>query len=86
MVQCSCYKLYIKGETCPSGHATDCRLTVCTGPEWVLACVDGVCTCSHTGDGSHTCRDNGECGHGRDCPNNQHWRCIQGNCHCTHQN
>ncbi|KAL3831955.1 hypothetical protein ACJMK2_023788 [Sinanodonta woodiana] len=80
--------VYIKGETCPSGHTTDCRLTVCTGSGWVLNCVDNVCTCTHNEGGSHvTCTANDDCaGQGRDCPNNQHWRCLRGECHCTHQN
>ncbi|KAL3831942.1 hypothetical protein ACJMK2_023637 [Sinanodonta woodiana] len=77
----------IQGETCPSGHATDCTLTLCTGDEWMLSCVDNICTCNHNNGQSHACTNTGDCsllGHG--CLNNQHWRCIRGECRCTHQN
>ncbi|KAL3876257.1 hypothetical protein ACJMK2_034125 [Sinanodonta woodiana] len=83
---CLAKRLYINGDTCPSGHTTDCRLTVCSGREWTLSCVDGVCTCSHTEGGSHACNDIGDCGHRHNCTDGQHWRCLQGTCHCTRQN
>ncbi|KAL3831954.1 hypothetical protein ACJMK2_023789 [Sinanodonta woodiana] len=78
--------VYIKGDVCPSGHATDCTLTACSGNEWVLSCIDGVCTCLHTEGGSHDCRDNGDCGHRHNCTVGQRWRCVQGTCHCIRQN
>ncbi|KAK3594937.1 hypothetical protein CHS0354_009323 [Potamilus streckersoni] len=77
--------VYVKGEGCTT--SSDCRLTVCTGTDWVLGCVTQTCTCTHSDGGSHTCSNNGDCGHGHTCPaNNQHWRCLQGTCHCTDPN
>ncbi|KAL3832113.1 hypothetical protein ACJMK2_023786 [Sinanodonta woodiana] len=75
--------VHVKGENCASGHVTDCTSTTCTGTEWVLACIDRVCSCTHTGGGSHTCSTNSDCGGGRNCERNQHWRCLQGTCHCV---
>ncbi|KAL3832114.1 hypothetical protein ACJMK2_023787 [Sinanodonta woodiana] len=76
--------VYVKGESCPSGHATDCTLTTCIGTDWVLGCVDNHCTCTHTAGGSHACRSDGDCGGGVDCDRRQHWRCIMGSCRCVH--
>ncbi|KAK3594939.1 hypothetical protein CHS0354_009325 [Potamilus streckersoni] len=78
--------VYVKGETCPSGHVTDCSLTACTGTDWVLGCVDNLCTCTHSGGGSHDCVYNGDCGNSHNCDRNQQWRCVQGRCRCIHNN
>ncbi|KAL3831957.1 hypothetical protein ACJMK2_023645 [Sinanodonta woodiana] len=76
--------VHVKGENCASGHVTDCTSTTCTGTEWVLACIDQLCSCTHTGGGSHSCQSDADCGRDHFCPFGLRWRCssFDHSCHC----
>ncbi|KAK3594940.1 hypothetical protein CHS0354_009326, partial [Potamilus streckersoni] len=43
----SAFIAYVKAEPCT--QTSDCHYETCTGSDWHLECLHGVCTCTRTG-------------------------------------
>ncbi|KAL3832111.1 hypothetical protein ACJMK2_023784 [Sinanodonta woodiana] len=74
-------KPYVKAEPCT--QTSDCHFETCTGSDWHLGCVQGVCTCTPT-SGSTACQSDADCGRNHFCPFGLRWRCSSFDhyCHC----